>query len=86
MLPQDDEWMARGANDCSQDAMENAHFASIGGLDQRLHPRVPDYVPESRVDQYLAGYTETAQKQFGDDWQTCEFSWKPALDITDDNQ
>lgn len=78
---------SRGHDDAVQDAMENAPFASVGGLDRRREAfdgegtgLAPDYIKEDR-DGYLRGYAETAEKMYGPNWMTATFSWAPALVI-----
>lgn len=34
----------RGRDDCYQDSCENAHFSSVGGLENRSALRVPEYI------------------------------------------
>lgn len=75
---------ARGEQDCAQDAMENVPFGSVGGLERRGNMRPPAYASdlgESYSKAYLAGYRARALAMYGADWETCEFSWKPALTI-----
>ena len=64
-----------------QDGCENAPFSSIGGLEGRADPKAPKYIAEADAAEYLRGYTEAARYHYGDDWQTCTFSWGPALTI-----
>ena len=71
----------RGTHDCAQDDMENAHFSSVGGLNNRDNPTPPYYIKEDEAEEYLRGYTEQAKRMYGDDWKTCTFSWKPVLQI-----
>lgn len=76
-----DAWN-RGCTDAYQDDCENCHFASVGGLEARNAPlQAPHYVAEADAADYLEGYQATVQKLYGDDWRTCEFSWKPALEL-----
>jgi len=71
--------------DCALDAMENAHFASVGGLDRRVSMQAPSYVIPSDRESYLDGYRAEAEERWGPDWQSCTFEWKHALTIhTDD--
>ena len=60
----------RGCCDCMQDAMENAHCASIKS---RNYPKAPVYIDEEDIEEYLRGYTHRAWTMWGDDWRTCEF-------------
>lgn len=70
----------RGVNDCHQDSMENCPFASVGGPDKRDEMTVPDYIEgEKEREVYLSGYRLTAKEIYGEDWQTCEFSWHKAM-------
>lgn len=73
------DWFAAGKLDCLQDSCENCPFASIGGLEFRLNPQTPNYVPAGQADNWLDGYIHSALDLYGDDWKTCEFSWQPAL-------
>ena len=71
-----------GMNDAMQDAFENCPFASIGGLDARSAPRVPEYINiDDDASAWLDGYEIQCHAMYGDDWRTCEFSWRPALTI-----
>jgi ferredoxin len=70
----------QGALDCIQDGCENCPFASIGGLDARKAP-VPKFARPGEETEYLRGYTAAARANYGDDWETCTFSWGPALTI-----
>lgn len=69
----------RGHSDCIQDSCENVPFSSIGGLDSRDNPQKPDWILDEEWVSYLQGYTSTAEEMYGDDWQSCAFSWRPAL-------
>lgn len=74
----------RGMSDCLQDSMENAPFASIGGLDARNNPQAPNYdagKPIQDKAMYLLGYTTEARARYGADWRTCTFGWTPAMTI-----
>jgi hypothetical protein len=71
----------RGVQDCSLDNVENAPFASIGGLNRRVDPTTPDYIKQSDRKEYLRGYTDQAKALYGDEWQGVQFEWKPALQI-----
>jgi hypothetical protein len=71
----------RGRSDCVQDSMENAPFASTGGLVKRVAMTAPAYVPEHDHEEYLRGYRWAAEKAYGADWQTCAFGWVPALTL-----
>ena len=74
----------RGRSDCYQDRCENCAFASIGGLDKRTAMEAPEYVKkngEKYVEEYLKGYRAEAKDIFGDDWETCTFSWQSAITI-----
>ena len=73
----------RAVADAEQDSFENCPFASIGGLDCRHEPRAPEYVEDPDVADYVAGYIDTARVMYGEDWQTCEFSWAPAMVLGD---
>jgi len=72
----------RGQLDCTQDDCENAHFASIGGLDKRTNPTIPTYIKEADRKDYLKGYIDQAKEFYGDEWQAVKFTWKPVLTIT----
>lgn len=78
------EEFERGLQDCYQDDCENCKFASVGGLAQRHAPRAPDYAKFPTG--YLVGYLAMAAALYGEDWRTCEFSWRPALTIGGDEQ
>ncbi len=56
-------------------------FASIGGLDKRLCPTAPSWVPAADHEPYLIGYVKQALDMFGTDWATCSFGWQHALTI-----
>jgi hypothetical protein len=73
----------RGIQDCGLDDIENAHFSSIGGLNNRTNPKAPDYIKEEDKLEYLQGYIHRAKQLYGADWQTVKFEWKPALLIKD---
>lgn len=77
----DTDWFAAGKMDCIQDRCENCPFASIGGLEQRLSPEYPRWVPVRERYTWLNGYLDAALSLYGDDWQTCEFSWRMVLTI-----
>lgn len=65
-----------------QDQCENCPFASIGGIDARSAPMVPDYVPAESAPAWLSGYLDACRKSFGAEWQTCSFGWfAPGLTI-----
>jgi len=71
-----------------QDACENCHFASAGGMDHRDELIAPDYIPEDdRVD-YLLGYESYARETWGPTWRTDRFTWgdAPVLTIGDDDE
>lgn len=68
-----------GWTNCVQDRCENCPFASIGGLEHRNNPKVPDYAKDR--DEWLAGYLAAAEAMYGPDWRTCSFGWAPALTI-----
>ena len=72
----------RGYSECMQDIMENCPFASIGGLDARSAPTVPDYVPEKHRAAWLSGYIDAAREAYGADWQTCEFGWRAVMEVS----
>lgn len=74
----------RGATECALDRCENVPFSGIGGLEQRHDPKAPDYIPEEQKAEFIRGYIHAAQKLYGKNWQTCEFIWKPAILINDD--
>lgn len=70
----------QGVLDCMQDGMENAPFASIGGLDARKNP-VLKYAKPGDESEYWRGYKACALASYGADWETCAFSWSPAITI-----
>ena len=72
----------RGGEECEQDAMENAPFASIGGRAARDAPRVPAYIAAGDAAEWLRGYTAMARWLYGNDWQTCAFGWRFAGDLS----
>lgn len=80
-----DVWI-RGMHDALQDRCENVPCASIGGLDRRTDPALPDYIKAEEADQYLAGYKHQCRSMWGDDWETCEFGWKHAITILGDEK
>jgi hypothetical protein len=67
--------------DCLMDASENAPFNSVGGRDKRGCMVRRERVAERDWKEYQAGYIDGARRLYGDDWQTCEFGWSPALTI-----
>lgn len=69
----------RGADECDQDAMENAPCASIGG--REAAPRVPSYIPEADRVEWLRGYTLECVAIDGPEWRTTPYRWAPALMI-----
>lgn len=71
----------RGFNDAYQDRCEGAPFASIGGMDKRLSPILPDYIRQQAKVPYLNGYMACCQEAFGDTWKTDNFQWIPAIEI-----
>jgi hypothetical protein len=76
----------RGRSDCFQDRCENIPFGSVGGLESREDLRAPKYINPGDAAQYLAGYIAMAKELYGDDWQTCEFSWKHAMTINQEHE
>ena len=76
----------RGRVDCLQDGCENSPFSCIGGL-KRSAPELPKWIA-SREDHYrsawLEGYLDAARYLYGDDWETCSFSWTPAVTVPAD--
>jgi len=85
----EDDVTRRAAGDALQDSCENCHFASIGGPkagvlsvdEKRKIMTAPDYISEDEAERYIAGYQWACVKMYGNDWRTCQFSWKPALTI-----
>ena len=83
------EGFDRGRTDYVQDGCENAPFASVGGLEARANLIAPPYITVVDKDisgqpftkAYLEGYAFQAEIQYGADWRTCEFSWKPAVTL-----
>lgn len=70
----------QGVLNCMQDGFENCPFASIGGLDARTNP-VLKYAKPGEEAEYWRGYKACALASYGPDWETCTFSWGPALTI-----
>lgn len=69
-----------GRDNATQDAMENAPFASVGGLEARRLPLVaPEYVPREHQAEWIAGYMEACVSMYGYEWLTVGFSWSPAM-------
>lgn len=66
-----------GVEHYALDRMENAPFASIGGLAQRHDPQIP----EGRDAEWLRGYLAEAERDLGPDWRTARFGWAPVLTI-----
>ena len=66
---------------CYQDDCENAPFASVGGLENRKNMKAPDYIDPCDVEEYMRGYRDMALDLYGEDYETCEFTWTPALTI-----
>lgn len=73
----------RGADECDQDAMENAPCASIGG--RGVAPRVPDYIPEADRAEWLRGYVLECVTIDGPEWRTTPYGWTPALTLHADH-
>ena len=71
----------RARENCIQDSYENCPFASVGGLKCRTDMKLPEWIAERDRDEYLRGYRDQALQLYGPDWQTCEFSWRPVLEI-----
>lgn len=71
----------RGVIDAVQDRCENCPFASVGGLEKRSAMVTPKYISKGDEKEYLRGYRHGARRMFGDDWETCEFGWRPAITI-----
>ena len=71
----------RGAENCQLDAIENAPFSSAGGPESRASLKAPHYIKPEDAAEYLRGYAAEAQFMYGDDWQTCQFGWSPALTL-----
>jgi hypothetical protein len=48
--------------------------------------KYPSYAPDDEEGraEWLRGYTDMCQAMYGEDWETCEFGWKPVLKITSD--
>lgn len=70
--------------DALQDGCENCPFSSVGGLDKRASMVVPKrscIKTDEDAAEYLRGYQDAAREMYGEDWQTCEFSWRPVLVI-----
>lgn len=70
----------RGRNDATLDDVE-AKFESIGGLEARTRPTVPEYVSETDHSEWLRGYFSACEEIYGADWRTREFRWVPVLDV-----
>ena len=75
----------RGASEAAQDACENCPFASIGGLSARATPAVPPYIRTKDAPAWLSGYLDACRSMYGDDWQTCAFGWRAAMEIPGNN-
>jgi hypothetical protein len=75
-----EDWKDRATADAAQDSMENAPFASVGGLDNRACLVAPPWAA-GHEDEYLEGYSEAALGMYGPDWRTCSFGWAPALTL-----
>ena len=71
----------RAMLDCIQDGCENAPFSTVGGLSRRRNMIAPKWIADADKDEYLNGYRVAALQQWGEGWETCEFSWGPALTI-----
>jgi len=80
------DWRERAYSDCYQDSCENCPFASVGGLEQRGNMQLPSWVPQADRDEYLSGYRDAALKMYGEDWQTREFGWRPAVTLPSPQQ
>lgn len=80
----------RGYMAALQDFCENCHFASAGGKELRAnkgeHFKAPNYIPVEDVEAYLDGYRAHCQEVWGDDWDTCEFGWKPVMTIENEKR
>jgi hypothetical protein len=74
----------RGKFDCMMDGNENVPFGSIGGLEKRDDFQKPHYIADEDWKAYAEGYREQAWAQYGEDWRTCAFGWKPVLSISKD--
>lgn len=66
-----------GAMNALQDYMENAAFASVGGVDKRGAMTLPPYVADADAAEWARGYVRACCSIFGDDWRTCGFGWVP---------
>lgn len=73
----------RAQLDAYQDRCENVPFASVGGIEKRSAMTAPYYIEKEDVSEYLRGYAHSCRLIFGDDWQTCEFGWAPALVVNE---
>lgn len=71
----------RGQVDCAQDRYENCPFASVGGLEARARLVAPSYISKDQAGRYLEGYAKAALEMYGEDWQTCKFTWRHVLTI-----
>lgn len=75
----------RGVNDCYQDHCENCPFGSVGGLDSRSAMKTPEWISDQfdvdLIVEYLDGYRAEARRLYGEDWETCKFSWHKAMEI-----
>lgn len=83
--PEPTEAFQRGHADAYQDSCENCPFTSVGGLDARASPLVPEYISDDDAPEWLRGYLRAACTMYGDDWRTCSFGWQPALIIGGDD-
>jgi hypothetical protein len=73
-----------GVFDAALDRCENVPFASIGGLDNRSNFMKPRWIKDSEIEEYFSGYKSQCIKMYGDDWETCSFSWKYIAIINED--
>lgn len=88
----EDDVTRRGRSDAIQDDCENCHFASIGGPgagmltadEKRAVMQAPEYIKPEEAERYIAGYQWACADMYGQDWRTCQFSWKPVLTVGDE--
>lgn len=76
----------RARASCYQDQCEGVPFASVGGLEHRQSMTAPDYIKPEDHDEYLRGYRDMARELYGDDFETCNFTWTHVLTIEDKDE
>lgn len=79
--PDAQSFVARGMDNCALDQAENVPFACIGGLERRITPTVPDWIPKDQIEWFLVGYRAQAALQYGVMWRTDPFGWVMAMTL-----